>query len=191
MPMSTPLSGLKSAALAAGLSVLTTAALAAAHGGMAVPDPVRVPTGHQVVLETVGVGEITYECREKAAAAGRYEWAFVAPMASLHDAHGRIVGRYYGGPTWEASDGSKVTGRQVAVAPAAAGSIALQLVRAERASGAGTLQGTTYIQRLNTQGGVAPMLACGADNRGARQQVAYRADYVFYGGRDAARMSAW
>jgi len=28
---------------------------------------------------------------------------------------------------------------------------------------------------------MAPMAACGAGNRGARQQVAYQADYVFYG----------
>ena len=44
----------------------------------------------------------------------------------------------------------------MAVAPAAVGSIPLQLVRAEPASGTGAMQGTTYIQRLNTQGGVAP-----------------------------------
>lgn len=179
------------AALAAACTSPGPHSMTATVDNAMLPEAVRVPAGERQTMWTVGVGEITYECREKAAAAGQYEWGFVAPMASLHDAHGRIVGRYYGGPTWEASDGSKVTGRQVAVAPAAAGSIALQLVRAEPASGAGALQGTTYIQRLNTQGGVAPMLACGADNRGARQQVAYRADYVFYGGRDAARMSAW
>ena len=32
----------------------------------ALPDAVKVPDGHKVVLETVGVGEITYECRDKA-----------------------------------------------------------------------------------------------------------------------------
>ena len=33
----------------------------------------------------------------------------------------KTVGKYYAGPTWEAADGSKVTGKQVAVAPATAG----------------------------------------------------------------------
>jgi hypothetical protein len=147
----------------------------------ALPEAVRVPGGEMQKMWTVGVGEITYECREKAAMAGQYEWAFVAPMAALRDARGRAVGTYYGGPTWEAGDGSKVTGKQVAVAPGAAGSIPLQLVKAEPAMGMGAMQGTTFIQRLNTQGGVAPMAACSAGNRGARQQVAYQADYVFYG----------
>ena len=66
------------------------------------------------------------------------------------------------------------------MAPAAAGSIPLQLVKAEPATGMGRMQGVSYIQRLNTKGGVAPAAACGADNKGARQQVAYQADYVFY-----------
>ena len=35
----------------------------------------------------------------------------------------RCEGQHYGGPTWEAADGSKITGKQVAVAPAAAGNI--------------------------------------------------------------------
>ena len=45
----------------------------------------------------------------------------------------------------------------------------------------GAMQGVTYIQRLNTRGGVAPAAACAAANIGAKQQVAYQADYVFYG----------
>ena len=45
----------------------------------------------------------------------------------------------------------------------------------------GAMQGVTYIQRLNTKGGVAPASACAAANSGAKQQVAYQADYVFYG----------
>ena len=91
-----------------------------------------------------------------------------------------LVGKYYGGPTWESNDGSKVTGKQVAVAPGMAGSIPLQLVKADPAMGMGKMQGVSHIQRLNTQGGVAPAMACGMGNKGARQQVAYQADYVFY-----------
>ena len=47
--------------------------------------------------------------------------------------------------------------------------------------GMGAMQGVAYIQRLNTQGGVAPATACDATAKGKRQQVAYAADYVFYG----------
>jgi hypothetical protein len=144
------------------------------------PEAVRVPAGHRQTMHTIGRGEITYECRVKKDDAAAYEWAFVAPVATLADPGGKPVGRYYAGPTWEANDGSKVVGKQVAVAPAAPGSIPLQLVKAEPASGAGAMQGVAYIQRLKTQGGVAPAEACDAAKAAQRRQVAYQADYVFY-----------
>lgn len=146
------------------------------------PQAVRVPAGHRQVMATVGKGEITYECRARNDMAGAHAWAFVAPVADLVDASGKSVGRYYGGPTWEARDGSKVTGKQVGVAPSAAGSIPMQLVKAEPAMGAGAMQGVAYIQRINTQAGVAPAAACGAGNVGEQQKVGYQADYIFYAG---------
>lgn len=157
--------------------------LATAGAGFAaeaLPEPVRVPAGHSMKLETVGVGEITYECREKKDAAGAFEWAFVVPVAVLNDMQNKPVGKYYGGPTWEANDGSKVTGKQVAIAPASAGNIPLQLVKAEPAMGKGAMTGVSYIQRLETKGGVAPAAACTMANKGAKQQVKYQAKYVFF-----------
>ena len=147
----------------------------------ALPEAVRVPAGEMQKMSTTGVGEITYECREKKDMAGQFEWAFVAPVATLNDAVGKPVGKYYAGPTWESSDGSKITGKQVAVAPAGAGNIPLQLVKTEPAMGAGAMAGVSYIQRVNTKGGVAPTSACGAGSTGTRQNVAYEADYGFYG----------
>ncbi|KAI1693185.1 hypothetical protein Ddc_23072 [Ditylenchus destructor] len=85
------------------------------------PAAVQVPDGHKVVMETVGVGRITYECRAKKDAAGQFEWVFVGPDATLMDRQRQTVGKYYGPPaTWESRDGSKLTGTQVAVAPAMA-----------------------------------------------------------------------
>lgn len=146
------------------------------------PDAVKVPAGHRVVMETVGAGDITYECRARQGMAGQFEWVFVGPDAKLMDRAGKPVGKYYGPPaTWESMDGSKLTGAQVAVAPAAGtGNIPLQLVKANPAMGMGAMQGVTYIQRVATVGGVAPAMACGAGNVGAKQVVQYRADYIFY-----------
>jgi hypothetical protein len=147
----------------------------------ALPEAVRVPAGQTLRMVATGVGEITYECREKASAAGQYEWAFVGPVATLYSADKRNVGKYYAGPTWEASDGSKVTGKQLATSPAAPGNIPLQLVKTEPAMGSGAMTGVTYIQRLNTKGGVVPSAACDAASKGRRLQVVYEADYAFYG----------
>ena len=145
------------------------------------PATVQVPAGNRVAMETVGVGEITYQCSAKKDMAGQFEWVFVGPDAKLMDRSGKQVGKYYGPPaTWEAMDGSRLTAVQLAVAPNMAGAIPLQLVKANPAMGSGAMQGVTYIQRVSTQGGVAPAMACGASNLGARQLVRYQADYIFY-----------
>jgi Protein of unknown function (DUF3455) len=175
-------------ALAAALAVVGLAACsgmgakpAATFSQASLPDAVKVPAGHMVAMETVGTGDITYECRVKANAAGQYEWFFVGPDAKLWDRAGKQVGKYYGPPaTWESADGSKVTATQVAVAPNGTGNIPHQLVKANPATGAGAMQNVSYIQRVATQGGVAPGAACGASNMGQKQVVKYQADYIFY-----------
>lgn len=155
--------------------------LQTAHAQPTLPDAVKVPDGHAVMLETVGVGEITYECRDNATNPGKTEWTFVGPKAVLSDRSGKPVGDYFGPPaTWQAKDGSKVTGTQLAVAPAAKGDLPYQLVKANPAEGSGAMQGVSYIQRLATQGGAAPGSDCTAQNKGARQIVKYQADYVFW-----------
>lgn len=146
----------------------------------AAPAAVSVPAGHSAVMIATGIGELTYECRAKANSADAFEWAFTGPNAILYSSQKVAIGRYYGGPTWEANDGSKVTGKQISTAPGTPNAIPLQLVKADAAVGSGVMTGVTYIQRLNTIGGVAPGDACTAANLGARQLVKYQADYVFY-----------
>ena len=168
-------------AAAAALGACASSPMMMKVDNASLPEAVRVPIGQKVMMATTGVGEITYECREKKDMAGQHEWAFVGPVATLYGGDKKTVGKYYAGPTWEAADGSKVTGKQVAMAPSSPGNIPLQLVKAEPAMGAGAMTGVSYIQRLNTKGGVAPATACDAAGKGKRQVVAYEADYVFYG----------
>ncbi len=145
------------------------------------PAAVQVPPGHQVAMETVGIGQITYECRAKKDMANEHEWVFVGPDAKLQTRGGSVIGKYWGPPaTWENNDGSKVTATQVAVSPAGEGNIPLQLVKANPASGMGAMQGVTYIQRVATKGGVAPNMPCAATNVGSKQIVQYQADYIFW-----------
>lgn len=144
------------------------------------PAAVTVPSGNTLVMIAVGAGELTYECRAKANMPGAHEWAFAGPSAVLSDKNGNAVGKYYAGPTWEANDGSKVTGKQIAVAPGAANAIPLQLVKANPSMGNGAMTDISYIQRLNTVGGVAPSESCAAENTGMKKMVKYQADYLFY-----------
>ncbi|UUZ68739.1 DUF3455 domain-containing protein [Polaromonas sp. P2-4] len=145
------------------------------------PAAVQVPAGNRVAMETVGVGEITYQCSPRKDMAGQFEWVFVGPDARLNDRSGKQVGKYYGPPaTWESMDGSRLTATQIAVAPNGTGNIPTQLVKANPATGRGAMSGVTYIQRVDTKGGVAPTTPCAADNVGAKQVVQYQADYIFY-----------
>ena len=145
------------------------------------PDAVKVPAGNKVALETTGTGDIPYECRDKANSPGMTEWVFVGPSAVLNDRSGKQVGKYYGPPaTWEATDGSKVTATQLAVAPAGAGNLPYQLVKANPAMGSGMMTGVTHIQRVALKGGVAPTSACSAASKGAKEIVKYQADYIFW-----------
>ena len=73
-----------------------------------------------------------------------------------------------------------MTGAQVAVAPNGTGNIPLQLVKANPAMGAGAMQGVAYIQRVATEGGVAPAMPCVQTTEGQKQVVTYRADYIFW-----------
>lgn len=145
----------------------------------ATPAPVAVPAGHKLALVLVGEGMLTYECRANASGApAPFGWSPPAPDAQLKEKGGAVVGKYYAGPTWEHRDGSKVTGKQLAVSPATTG-IPLQLVEANPATGSGVLLGVKYIQRLNTVGGM-PSGTCDMGNVGAKQVVKYAADYYFY-----------
>ena len=56
------------------------------------PAAIQVPAGNKVAMETVGIGEITYECRDKANAPGQTEWVFVGPNAVLNDRSGKTGG---------------------------------------------------------------------------------------------------
>ena len=49
--------------LAAALTLAACAPMSTLYSQDSLPDAVKVPAGNKVVLQTVGVGEILYECR--------------------------------------------------------------------------------------------------------------------------------
>jgi hypothetical protein len=162
------------------LAIASTLLLAASASAQ-VPAEITPPAGNKAVLTLVGAGDLTYECKAVADKPGMFAWTFAGPNAKLMDASKKEVGKYYGGPTWESMDGSKVTGKQLAVSPGPAGAIPLQLVQANPSTGKGAMSDITYIQRLKTVGGVAPASpACTMANVGTKTTVGYQADYVFF-----------
>jgi Protein of unknown function (DUF3455) len=114
-------------------------------------------------------------------------WLFTDPEAILDKATGtpKPMGSHYlnfatGRPVWEAKDGSSVEAARKASAPAGAGNIPSLLLQAVATSGGSDgdrLAGTTWVQRLNTSGGVAPAGTCAP---GTTAAVPYTSDYFFW-----------
>ena len=61
------------------------------------------------------------------------------------------------------------------------GAVAWLLLKATSTGGAGVFANITYVQRLNTAGGVAAG-SCGASTVGTETSAAYSADYYFFTG---------
>ncbi len=123
-------------------------------------------------------GTQIYACNKNDA--GAYAWTFKAPDAELADAAGKTIGKHYGGPTWEGSDGGKVVGAVKASAPAPCGNaIPWLLLDVKSRDGSGQFTQATAILRVNTVGGQAPATGCDATHAGTEQRVPYTATYYF------------
>jgi len=162
-----------SMATAVALSLLTSALTASADRTPAVPGALEAPDGNKVEFHAYAAGVQIYSWN---AATGK--WVFVAPEAVLYDSEGNVVGIHYAGPTWETVSGSKVVATRVAGVTVDANSIPWLLLQANTAQGPGVLAETTYVQRVNTVGGIAPSTPGTADGQIAR--VSYTAEYYFY-----------
>jgi hypothetical protein len=163
--------GLVGAAEASSAALPTAGAAPAADGTSSdpVPPEIQVPPGNRLVASLNARGVQVYQCTAAA-------WAFLEPAAWLSDWF-QPVAIHFRGPSWESTrDGSLVEATVVASSPVA-GSIPQLLLQATRTRGDGIFGSVTYIQRLNTTGGVKPTTAC---TDGQTQGVPYTAQYRFY-----------
>ena len=152
--------------------------LAFATWGQQAPEQIQAPTGEKLLLQVHAKGDQVYTCKGDGAQAA---WVLKAPDAQLFDKEGKPFGKHFAGPSWEASDGSRVTGKAVANVPSPdADSIPWLLVNIVGHEGSGVLSHATSIQRINTKGGKAPASGCDAAHAGQEVRVAYSADYLFY-----------
>jgi hypothetical protein len=143
-----------------------------------VPAQLQPPADQHLVLQVHAKGDQVYICQEGAT---EFAWALKAPDAQLFDKDGKPFGMHSVGPTWEASDGSRVKGKAVSAVPSPhPDSIPWLLVDVVSHEGNGVLSRVTKIQRLNTKGGKAPASGCDSTYAGQEVRVPYSADYLFY-----------
>jgi hypothetical protein len=173
-----------------------------------VPTALDPPAGTTLAAGMAASGVQVYVCTAPAAA-GAPVWVLKAPHAVLSEGKETTATHFSGpapvppvaakapgaasmpaasaaaapatAPTWEALDGSRLTGARVASAASPDGkSIPWLLLRSTSSTGAGLFGDVTWVQRLDTVGGAAPATGCDAGHLGAEVMVPYRADYFFY-----------
>lgn len=115
-----------------------------------------------------------------------FAWVFVEPAATLF-ANSRYqgeVGTHYVGPTWESNSGSKVVAARVPGTGCTPDSTAIPWLKLKMVTteGSGIFSPVTYIQRVNTTGGIPPTTP--GSFIGEVTEVPYTAEYYFYRARD-------
>jgi hypothetical protein len=167
-----------------------------------VPTDIEVPAPNEVFLLGRGLGTQNYEC-QPVSSLGRVGWVLFTPQATLFGDRGEQLTTHFFSPnpvekgivvraTWQDSrDTSTVWGSVIASSIDAnfvkAGAIPWLKIDVENTgsqagpTGGVTLTKTTFIQRLNTDGGAAPSTGCDRPTDiGKRVFVPYAADYFFY-----------
>lgn len=156
-------------------------AACASPAPVAVPDTLNPGANEVLAMIVPARGVQIYACRARKEVGSGYEWAFVAPEAELFDVKGNAIGGHSTGPTWQATDGSRIVGtlKQRANAPVA-GAVPWLLLSAKSNGTPGAFSSVTSIQRVNTVGGVAPATPCTSEAAGKSARIDYTADYFFF-----------
>lgn len=173
-----------------------------------VPDNIQVPAGNKLFLVGHAVGTQNYVCVPSGTGV---RFVLFTPQATLFDDEGEQLATHYFSPnpsemntdpkvisdhtiraTWQDSrDSSTVWGKvnpgnsstdSNYVEPGAIPWLLVTIAgHQDGPTGGDRLSGTTFIQRLNTHGGVAPSTGCTAlGDLGNTAFVPYTTDYYFY-----------
>jgi hypothetical protein len=171
------------------------AALAQTVTPPTVPAGLEVDAPDQAFLVGHAFGFQNYEC-QPVDLLGRVDWTLFTPQATLFSDQNEQLITHFNSPnpdearivraTWEDSaDTSMVWARAVASATVDPNAIPwVKLVRVGSRvgpTGGNTLSDTTFVQRVNTRGGLAPSTGCDQlPDVGKKAFMPYTADYFFY-----------
>jgi hypothetical protein len=174
-----------------------------------VPTDVKVPEGNTAFLVGHAIGTQNYVCLPSGAG---FAYVLFTPEATLFDNHGQQIITHFFSPnlapsdpseiagtiraTWQDSDDTSIVWAKATgtashatdpdfVADGAVAWLRLAVVGFKDGPlGGDTLSDATFVQRLNTSGGVAPADCTSLADVGKQKFVPYTADYFFYSADD-------
>jgi len=137
---------------------------------------IKAPDTVAPALRLQGRGVQVFRCEPRGTG---YSWVFRLPEADLVDASGKAVIRHGANFSFEHADGSRLLGTIVDFDDAPDTNNLRWLLMSARSFGQGALTGVTYVQRVNTIGGMPPA-KCEASQQNKLLRVDFSADFVFY-----------
>ena len=136
---------------------------------------VNVDAGHKLAFHVYAKGVQVYKWNGSA-------WGFEEPRAALfaEESFFGEIGTHFRGPNWQSKSGSRVKATAVLGAACSPDPTAIPWVKlaADESFGPGIFKGVTFIQRVNTTGGLRPTAP--GTTVGEIKEVEYTAEYYFY-----------
>lgn len=137
---------------------------------------IKVPDGQKPVLKLAARGVQVFRCEQR----GKESvWVFRLPEADLADDTGKVVARHGANFSFEHADGSRLIGKVQSFDEAPRPEDLRWLLLTTTAYGQGAFAGVSYVQRVNTNGGMPPA-RCEAKQRNQLLRVEFSSDFVFY-----------
>jgi hypothetical protein len=147
-----------------------------------IPPDLEPPQDQVLLFSLRAEGVQIYESKPTKNDPMKYEWVLKAPDAILYDDHGEKAGTHFAGPTWQATDGSKVVAAKKASCDAPDGrAVPWLLLQAKSHEAKGDFSKVTFIQRVDTWAGMPPSDAATNERADKEVRVKYEATYRFYG----------
>ncbi len=144
--------------------------------------PENLPAGNKRVATYYAVGVQKYKAQSKAGTT-QYEWVFVAPQADLYNLANKKVGTHTAGPSWQLPGlhdsimAQAYTPAKTSASPDPESIDWLLLKPKAGTKPIGIFENVSYIQRIATSGGKAPLKA--PKNANETVNVNYTAIYRF------------
>jgi hypothetical protein len=126
-----------------------------------------------------GRGTQVYRC---GTVGGAPSWQLLGPDAHMYDTAGMIAARHFFGPSWQANDGSEITGKTLVAngSPAGPNNAPWLVLRIISEQGPGIFAHVWMVTRTDTHGGGTPSQACTAASQGVTVKMPYSARYTFF-----------
>jgi hypothetical protein len=137
---------------------------------------IKVTDDQQPVLRFAARGVQVFRCERRDGDVG---WWYRLPEADLVDVKGAVVARHGADFSFEHVDGSRLLGKVLASDAAPRDADLRWLLLSTRSFGQGAFTGITYVQRVNTSGGMPPA-KCDPKQLNQLLRVDFTAEFVFY-----------